>query len=230
MNLLRFFVGPPGEEDPPAEIEPEPVYAPHVVLLATPSTAAAACGAVVSRVAGGFGVVLVLAWRAEAPVVGLPALPFARRLARWACERGVEARAFSRICWVRLPDEADEAVHVAHRLAAAVEVPVVVALCGPRTPACDLPLGDADRRFVAELADPALTDLVLDELAARGPSERVVLPAGWAGRWAASQGLVPGVPPEVAAAVARPAAGPRPAVVAPGAERRPTFLPPRPSR
>lgn len=91
--------------------------------------------------------VLVLGWRTWAPARStMPAAPCARRLARALRLRELDARASGRLVWVDLPQDDDAAATAVARAVAAApaEMPVVVALGGPRGAALDALLAEAD--------------------------------------------------------------------------------------
>lgn len=100
--------------------------------------------------------VLVLGWRTWAPAhAAVPAAPAGRRLARALRLRELRARASGRLVWVDLPEADDEAAAAVARAVAAApaEMPVVVALGGPRGAALDALLAEADLVVVPGAGD-----------------------------------------------------------------------------
>jgi len=134
------------------------------------------------------GAVLVTWPAPEAPRAAL-GTPAASRLAASLKLRGVPAVARGRLAWVALG--ADE-LELANRVLAALDVPVVLAVSGPRTAATDALLAGQDHVVLVEPpdADPRLSELARAELAERGipvavraplitPGARATPLAGW---------------------------------------------------
>ena len=90
--------------------------------------------------------------------------PAASRLAARLQARGLDAVARGRLAWLALP--ADQ-LALAARAAAAVDVPAVIAVTGPRTPATDELLAEQDLvvLVVGSDAQPGLEALALAGLA-----------------------------------------------------------------
>ena len=132
---------------------------------------------------------VLITW--PAPVAPRPALgtPAASRLVANLQARGLTAVARGRLAWVALRH--DE-LALARRALAAVDVPAVVAISGPRTAATDQLLADQEHIVLvtAADADPRLAELACAALAeqnvpvtARGPlitpGARATALAGW---------------------------------------------------
>jgi hypothetical protein len=130
---------------------------------------------------------LLVAWPAAEPVRAALGTPAAARLAAALQARGLGAVARGRLAWLALDD-----VILVRRALAAVDVPAVVAITGPRSTATDELLADQDHVVLVERPgeDARLTDLVRDELAERGipltirgplsaPGARTAALAGW---------------------------------------------------
>jgi hypothetical protein len=178
-------------------VEPPPVpAAPHrfasraLVLGAAPDAipvAAALAGGLRER-ARTAGAVLI-AWPTAEPPRPALGTPAAARLVAGLQARGVAAVARGRLAWVAL-DRPD--VALARRALAAVDVPAVVAVAGPRSPATDELLSEQDQivLVVPTDGDPRLTELARTGLAEydvpltiRGPltapGTRTTALAGW---------------------------------------------------
>jgi hypothetical protein len=114
----------------------------------------------------------------------------ARRLAARLVAHGLPVTACGRLAWLALEHDPIAAAGQARRCIAVTDVPVVLAIAGPRPPALEPVLAEVDLA-IAVLPpdiDPALPELALGTLRAR---ERVVLaplPPG-PPRWAAMAGL-----------------------------------------
>jgi hypothetical protein len=182
------FVAPSPQPEPAAA---PPRFAPRALVLGTPRDAVP----VAAALAGGLreqdraaGAVLVT-W--PAPEAPRPALgtPGASRLVANLRSRSLAAVARGRLAWLALG--ADE-LALARRALAAVDVPAVVAVTGPRTTAADELLADQDQLVlvVPGDADPRLVELARDGLAewnvpvtVRGPllspGTRTTALAGW---------------------------------------------------
>jgi hypothetical protein len=122
---------------------------------------------------------VVVSWAGRARARGAPAAPAARRLAAWLAARDLPATAGGRLAWASLPADADEAARVANRVAGAIDVPLVLALAGPRPQA-----------FAALLADHALIAVAVSD--PEGPLASAAL-AGLPGRAVACRPLAPGL-------------------------------------
>jgi hypothetical protein len=131
---------------------------------------------------------------AEPPRSGL-AGGAARRLAQRLAARGLAAGACGRVVTVALPASDVEARAAAERaLAAAGDVPLVVVIAGPRSPAFDPLLAGLDRLIVVPAAGTAvgLERLAIDDAARLGRGVAVLrLPSTGAvtGRLLAATGL-----------------------------------------
>jgi hypothetical protein len=142
-----------------------PRFAPRALVLGPPGDAVP----VAAALAGGLreqehaaGAVLVT-WPAPAPPRAALGTPAASRLAARLQARGLEAVARGRLAWLALA--ADE-LPLAARAVAAVDVPAVVAVTGPRTAATDdlLPEQDLVVLVVGPDAEPGLEALALGGL------------------------------------------------------------------
>lgn len=121
---------------------------------------------------------------------GGAATPGARRLAARLAAHGLEAAAVGRLAWLSLPPAPAAAAGVCDRAAALAEVPLVLAVAGPRPSALEAVIADFD---LAVAVLPADAGVALRTLAGAGLPTRVravlaPLPAGPA-RWAAAAGL-----------------------------------------
>jgi hypothetical protein len=202
-RVVAFFVAPGAA----AKAEAGPVPVVDATASASPPCAAvvgsgerpvvpvAAAVAGELRLRAGVPAALVAVWRPDTPArtpVGA-ATPGARRLAaRLAGEQPAAATACGRLAWLPLPAEPVEAAHAAAGLAARTGAPVVLALCGPRTPALE-PLLAAQDLAVAVLradADHDLRALALAALPVPEPARAIHAPlAPGPPRWAALAGL-----------------------------------------
>ncbi len=154
------------ERSAPGGVVEPPRFAPRALVLGRPSEAVP----VAAALAGGLREqhrapgALFVAWPATAPPRAALATPAASRLAARLQARGLDAVARGRLAWLALrPDE----LALAARAAAAVDVPVVVAVTGPRTPATDALLAEQDLvvLVVGPDAQPELETLALASLA-----------------------------------------------------------------
>jgi len=182
-----FVTLPPSQE---VAVAP-PRLAPRALVLgsardAVPVAAALAGGLRERERAGGAVLVTWPAPEAPRPTLGTPA---ASRLVANLRSRSLPAVARGRLAWLALG--ADE-LPLARRAFAAVDVPAVIALTGPRTAAADALLTDQDHIvLVVPLdADPRLVELASDgvpewnvPLTVRGPltspGARTTALAGW---------------------------------------------------
>jgi hypothetical protein len=186
-----WFVAPPGDAPRPATAPAVLDHAPRALVLGSaagaPPVAAALAGALRAR--SGAAAAVAAVWSPRAGDGHLPshvaehppshvaehppshvaehppsqlALPGARRLAARLSARGIGASARGRLAWVALPRDDRPAAAAAVQAGAAVDVPLAVALAGPRTPALD-----------ALLADQDLIVVVVDDL--DGPLGRLAL-------------------------------------------------------
>ena len=161
-----FFVAPADDatRDIAALREPAPAFPPPALQLDTapPATSFPPRVAVLGRRRDAVPVAAALAGALRAdhgspaaavavwdPAPGddpaaAPAAPAAARLAARLTARGLEATARGRLAWLRLPDHPVSAALAARKLAAAVDVPVVVVLAGPRTAVFEALLREQD--------------------------------------------------------------------------------------
>lgn len=189
---------PPASPSPPPPPSAPPAIPARAVVLGgaahVPPVAAACAGELRSR--GKAAAALVCLWRPGGdPLDEDPAspagatTPAARRVAAALEAEGLGATACGRLAWLALPDDPAEAAPVLRRGLALAEVPVVIAVAGPRPAAFEAVLATADLTLAVLPADAAepLRDLVLASLPGAG---HVVapLPPG-PPRWAALAGL-----------------------------------------
>jgi hypothetical protein len=140
------------------------------------------------------GTALLVTWPGE-PQRPAPATRPARRLAAHLDARGVGAIPRGRLAWLALSDTSVGAAAAVLRAEAAVDVPSVAAITGPRCDALDALLEERDLVVVVlpRDADPALAELALAGLAAcrapvvvcaplEGATYRLLALAGL-GRW-----------------------------------------------
>ena len=190
-RAASVFVEPRPHAEAPARAEAPPRFASRALVLG----AAADAVPVAAALAGGLrereraaGAVLIV-WRAADPPRPALGTPAAARLVAGLQLRGLEAVARGRLAWLGLGG-ADLAL--ARRALAAVDVPVVVAITGPRSVATDelLPEQDQIVLVVPTDEDQRLTDLARSglaeynvPLAIRGPltapGARTTALAGW---------------------------------------------------
>ena len=176
---------------PPAVAPDLPRFAPRAVVLGRPHDAVPVAAALAgglreqSRSAGA----LLAVWPSAAPPRAALGTPAATRLAARLQARGLMAVARGRLAWLALgPDD----LALAPRAVAAVEVPAVIAITGPRTMATDDLLEDVDliALVVAADAEPGLEALTLAGLQHRtapvvvqrpldSPGARPAAMAGW---------------------------------------------------
>jgi hypothetical protein len=136
---------PPAEPvgfGPPALAPPSPPIGsvPRAAVLgravdAVPAAAALACAL---RAAHGSSAAVVATWLpgdARGPAPRGPGAPGAARVAARLAARGLAATAHGRLAWLPLSDHVVAASVAARRASAALDVPLVVALAGPR---CDI--------------------------------------------------------------------------------------------
>jgi hypothetical protein len=172
----------------PAPPTPEPVaarFAPRAVVLggerdAVP-VAAALAGGLRERAAAS----VLVTWPVAEPPRPALGTPGASRLVAGLQLRGLEAVARGRLAWLAL-GEAE--LSLARRALAAPDVPVVIAITGPRSAASDALLAEADQVLLVlpDDADPRLAELAgasLDSPTVRGPltapGARAAALAGW---------------------------------------------------
>jgi hypothetical protein len=120
---------------------------------AVPAAAALACEL---RVAHGSAAAVVATWVPGAdrcPAPRGPGSPAAARVAARLTARGLAAAAHGRLAWLALDDHVVAASVAARRASAALDVPLVVALCGPRCDIVEALLGEQDL-VVVVTADP----------------------------------------------------------------------------
>jgi hypothetical protein len=140
-------------------------FAPRALVLgraddAVPIAAALAGGLREQERAAG---ALLATWPSAAPPRAALGTPAASRLAARLQARGLEAVARGRLAWLAL---GAGQLPLAARAAAAVDVPAVIAVTGPRTAASDDLLADQDLvvLVVGSDAEPGLETLALDGL------------------------------------------------------------------
>jgi hypothetical protein len=204
VRLLAWFVEP--APDAPAAVAAPPIGRPVSAAVvgaaarAVLPVAAAAAGELRARADAPAAIVAV--W--SAPGAASPgaggrdaartpsgaAIPPARRLAAGLAAHGGAATACGRLAWLGLPADAEEAARVVRRLEAEADVPVTLAVCGPRPAPLEPVLADRDVA-VAVLpvdADPDLRALAPAGLPSRACGVQAPLPPG-PPRWAALIGL-----------------------------------------
>lgn len=176
---------------PPVVALDPPRLAPRAVVLgrrddAVPVAAALAGGLRERHRAAG---ALLAVWPSPAPPRAALGTPAASRLAARLQARGLVAVTRGRLAWLALgPGE----LALAARAVAAVDVPAVIAIAGPRTTATDDLLDDVDLIVLvaAVEAEPGLEALALAGLQDRaapvvvqrplaGPGARPAAIAGW---------------------------------------------------
>jgi hypothetical protein len=183
------------EPSPRLDASPRADAPPHFAARALVLGAAADAVPVAAALAGGLrereraaGAVLI-AWPSSDPPRPALGTPAAARLVAGLRLRGLEAVARGRLAWLGL---AAADLSLARRALAAVDVPVVVAITGPRSAATDelLPEQDQIVLVVPTDEDQRLTDLARSGLAEynvpltiRGPltspGARTTALAGW---------------------------------------------------
>jgi hypothetical protein len=128
--------------------------------------AAAALAAALAR-AGRAPFALLCVWGADRAPFVMPPLPATAAAATKLRARGHDARGFGRVLSVALSGADDEALAETARAAAAVagrrDVPLVLALCAPRSADTDACLGEHD---LVVVATPAGSDTLLASIAA----------------------------------------------------------------
>jgi hypothetical protein len=159
----------PAPPAPPPPVAAPPGFAPRVLVLGAPRDAVP----VAAALAGGLrerekaaGAVLI-AWPSPEPPRPALGTPGAGRLVAGLRARGLRAVARGRLAWLSL---GQDELGLARRALASVDVPVVVAITGPRSAATDELLAEQDQIVVvlpAE-ADPRLGRLAVDGLAECG--------------------------------------------------------------
>jgi hypothetical protein len=149
---------------PEAGVEP-PRFAPRALVFGRPGDALPVAAALAGglreqdRAAGA----LLVTWPSVAPPRAALGTPAASRLAARLQARGLGAVARGRLAWLALgPGE----LALAARAAAAVDVPAVIAVTGPRTRATDALLAEQDLvvLVVGAEAEPELEELALSGL------------------------------------------------------------------
>jgi hypothetical protein len=146
---------------PDVAVEP-PRLAPRALVFGRPAEAVPVAAALAGglreqdRAAGA----LLVTWPAAAPPRAALGTPAASRLAARLQARGLGAVARGRLAWLAL--RSDE-LPLAARAAAAVDVPTVIAVTGPRTRATDALLAEQDLvvLVVGAEAEPGLEALAL---------------------------------------------------------------------
>ena len=179
--VARVFVAPS------SQARPEPV--------AVASSSAAVCGRQAEPLACALalalrarGAAVVCTWAAPAAPATAPPTTAARRLAASMQSRNLSATASGRLVLVRLDDDPRVAASEAGRASAAAgDVPVVTAICGPREPAFDDLLTGQSVTVVAAGDGPE--ELVRLAVATLG-STAVAAPAlGTLASWMARSGM-----------------------------------------
>jgi hypothetical protein len=146
---------------PDAAVDP-PRFAPRALVLGGPDAAVPVAAALAGglreqhRAAGA----LLAVWPSPAPPRAALGTPAASRLAARLQARGLEAVARGRLAWLAL---ARDDLALVARAVAAVDVPAVIAVTGPRTTATDDLFPDQDLvvLVVAADAEPGLEALTL---------------------------------------------------------------------
>ncbi len=119
-----------------------------------------------------------------------PAHAAARRLAARLGSRGIPATARGRLAWLPLPADPGPGLAMAERAAAAIDVPAVLALAGPRPAEAEPLLAELDLVAVVAGADAGpLATLVLDHLNGLAAPAVAVHPLRGASRRLALAGL-----------------------------------------
>jgi hypothetical protein len=119
-----------------------------------------------------------------------PAHAAARRLAARLGSRGIPATARGRLAWLPLPAEPGPGLAMAERAAAAIDVPAVLALAGPRPAEAEPLLPELDLVAVVAGDDAGpLATLVLDHLNGLAAPAVAVRPLRGASRRLALAGL-----------------------------------------
>ena len=176
---------------PPVVADGPPCFAPRALVLGRPDDAVPVAAALAGglreqhRTAGA----LLAVWPSPAPPRAALGTPAGSRLAARLQARGLVAVARGRLAWLAL---AHDDLALAARAVAAVDVPAVIAVTGPRTTATDELVSDQDLIVLVVPADaaPGLEALALAGLqhsAARvlvhrpldSPGARPAAMAGW---------------------------------------------------
>ena len=111
-----------------------------------------------------------------------PATRAARRLSERLAAGGLDARGRGRLAWVDLPADVAHAVAAAER-AASLDVPMTIAVAGPRPAALEPLLREPDLVVVAATpADAPIAELAREDLASGGPPVVVLEPPSGAAR------------------------------------------------
>jgi hypothetical protein len=141
---VHAFIAPAHDDrahGAPALSMPTPPYrfAPRAAVLGPAAGAVPAAAALASslRATHGGAAAVVATWTPEhgAPSPRGPAAPAAARTAARLTARGLQSTAHGRLAWLPLDDHVVAAAVGARRTAAALDVPLVLALAGPR---CDI--------------------------------------------------------------------------------------------
>jgi len=174
----------------PAPPAPEPVaaparFAPRALVLGSERDAVPVAAALAGGLRERAAAAVLVTWPVAEPPRPALGTPGASRLAAGLQLRGLEAVARGRLAWLAL-GEAD--LGLARRALAVGDVPVVIAVTGPRSAASDALLAEADHVLLvlADDADPRLAELArasLDSPIVRGPltapGTRAAALAGW---------------------------------------------------
>lgn len=167
----------------------------EVAAVLAPADEVRNLAAAVALAAAGRGVSVVAAWRCTGrPAISAPAGVAARRLAASLVARGLSATASGRLVTVELAEGEREAVAALGPVeAAAGDVPLVLALGGPRGRWFDEALTRCAAVHV-HAADPALAALTVARLSEQGIAARALGagPTGVARRLAGSGLVLPG--------------------------------------
>jgi hypothetical protein len=163
------FVAPAPPSPPVAPAIAPPRFAPRALVLgaardAVPVAAALAGGLREREKAAG---AVLITWPSPEPPRPALGTPAAARLVAGLQARGLAAVARGRLAWLAL---GHDELALARRALAAVDVPVVVAITGPRSAATDDLLTEQDHIVVVlpTDADPRLGELALEGLAECG--------------------------------------------------------------
>jgi hypothetical protein len=168
-----------------------PRFAPRALVLGRPDDAVPVAAALAGglreqdRAAGA----LLVVWPSAAPPRPALGTPAASRLAARLDARGLGAVARGRLAWLAL---GGDQLSLAERATGAVDVPAVIAVIGPRTPATDALLAEQDFVVLVPGADdePEIETLAVAGLEAAGarvvvrrpldaPGARPAALAGW---------------------------------------------------
>jgi hypothetical protein len=169
-RAASYFVAPAGE--PAEELAAPPRFAPRAVVLGKPGCAAPVAAALANelRIRARSRCALTCVWSpAGWSARPGPAGHAARRLAEKLEARGLPAVPRGRLAWLPLPPEPVQAGAAAARASAAVEVPMVVALAGPRSQALD---GFLDEQDLIVVVPPDRAGGPIAELALAGLADR----------------------------------------------------------